>query len=84
MHVDRFHSGTGTNADDELPLLFSSAFSMSVMRTVEVKESYTGNGFLENMNSYDKCGHPTNGSPYTTELSKGLHITVTTSVYIEA
>lgn len=63
MHVDRFHSGTGTNADDELPLLFSSAFFMSVMRTRQVKESYTGNGLQENMNSYNMWDHPTNGRP---------------------
>lgn len=66
MHVDRFHSGTGTNAAGKLPLLFSSAFFMSVMRAEEVKESYTGNGLLEKMNSYDKWDHSTNGWPYTT------------------
>ena len=43
MHVDRFHSGTGTNADAELTSLFSSAFFMSATRTLEVKEGYTYN-----------------------------------------
>jgi hypothetical protein len=40
MHVNRFHSGTGTNADGKLPFHFSSsAFSMSVTRSLGVKES---------------------------------------------
>lgn len=43
MHVDRFLSGTGPNADDELTSLFSSAFFMSATRTLEVKEAYTYN-----------------------------------------
>ena len=84
MHVDRFHSGTGANADGKLPLLFSSAFFMSVMQTVEVKENYTGNGLMEKMNSYEKWDRPSNGLPYKSKLGTNLHITVTTSVYIEA
>lgn len=43
MHVDRFHSGTGANADAELTSLFSSAFFMSATRILEVKEGYTYN-----------------------------------------
>lgn len=43
MHVDRFHSGTGTNADAELTSLFSSAFFMSATHILEAKEGYAYN-----------------------------------------
>lgn len=40
MHVDRFHSGTGTIAAGKLGSFFSSAFLMSAIRTLGIGELY--------------------------------------------